>query len=252
VRSVVLLLVLSCLVVPRAHAACPAQGVNILPAPGSVVPTNTRFLLEGVGASADPVVALVGRVLWLRTSGHQVEVRVQRGWTSALGRSTVVLRLSEPLRAGLTYSLGLDEVLPGVRVLNGGRGGAPEWMGGRGADVAKPRWLKQPAVSEGLSRRTAEGSERFVKLRMTLLEDSPAYLVVTLSNRGGSVSSQHYVTPLHNGVALLGHDACGGGFALEEGKSYRAKLEVFDASGNTAPPVPVLAFEAPVANVENR
>ena len=250
-RSVVLLLVLSWLAVPRAHAACPAQGVTLLPAPGSVVPTNTRFLLEGVGQSADPVAALAGRVLWLRTSGHQVEVRVQRGWTSALGRSTVVLRLSESLRAGLTYTLGLDEVLPGVKVLNP-RGGAREWIGGRGADVAKPRWLKRPAVSEGLSRRTAEGSERFVKLRMTLLEDSPAYVVVTLSNRGGSMSSQHYVTPLHNGVALVGHDACGGGFALEEGKSYRAKLEVFDASGNTAPPVPPLAFEAPVAIVESR
>jgi len=252
VRSAVLILVLSWLFVPRAHAACTAEGVHVFPAPGSVVPTNTRFLLEGVGPLADRVAALPGRMLRMQTGGHEVEVRIQRGWTSTLGRSTVVLRLSEPLRAGQSYTLRLDDVLPGVKVLNGGGSTAPEWISGRGQDVARPRWLKRPAVREGISRRTRDGSERFVKLSMSLLEDSPAYVLVTLSNRQGDMASQHYITPLQNGVALLGHDACGGAFALEEGKSYRAKLEVFDAAGNTAPAVPPLLFEAPVAILENR
>ncbi|WP_257453583.1 hypothetical protein [Archangium lipolyticum] len=249
-RPVVPLLVLLFLTAPAARAACP-DGVQVFPAPGAVVPTNTRFLLEGLGAFSSRVAELPGRVLRLQADGHEVEVRIQRGWISSLGRSAVVLRPSGPLKPGLSYTLRLDDVLPDVKVLNGGGSPSPEWHSGRGQDVSRPRWLKRPAVSEGLFRRTRDGSERFVKLRMSLAEDSPAYAVVTLSRRGEDVAAQHYVTPLHDGVALVGHEACSGAFALEDGKSYRAKVEVFDAAGNTAPAVPPVQFEAPVATQEN-
>lgn len=250
-RFVVLLLASLLLSAPAAHAACPGDGVQVFPVPGAVVPTNTRFLLEGLGSFGPRVAELPGRVLRLQAHGHEVEVRIQRGWTSSLGRSTVVLRPSRPLKAGLAYTLRLDDVLPGAKVLNARGDSLPEWRSGRGQDVARPRWLKQPAVSEGLFHRTDEGTERFVKLRMSLREDSPAYAVVTLWHRGADVAPQHYVTPLHDGVSLVGHGACGGAFALEDGRSYRAKLEVFDAAGNTAPAVPPLRFEAPVASQES-
>jgi len=250
VRSAVLLLVLM-LSAPAAHAVCLSDGVQVFPMPGAVVPTNSRFLLEGLGAFSPRVAELPGRVLRLQTDGHEVELRVQRGWTSTLGRSTVVLRPSGPLKPGRIYTMRLDDVLPGAKVLNGGGSTLPEWHSGRGQDVARPRWLERPAVSEGLFRRTREGTERFVKLRMSLREDSPAYAVVTLWRRGQDMAPQHYFTPLHDGVALVGHQACGGAFALEDGKSYRAKLEVFDAAGNTAPAVPNMQFEAPVATQEN-
>lgn len=251
-RPVVPLLVLFILVVPAAYAAqCPEDGVQVFPMPGAVVPTNTRFLLEGLGSFGPRVAALPGRVLRLQSDGHEVEVRVQRGWSSSLGRSTVVLRPSSPLKAGRAYTLRLDDVLPDAKVLNGPRSSLPEWRSGKGQDVARPRWLKRPTVSEGLYKRTRDGTERFVKLSMPLREDSPSYLVVTLWRRSEDVSPQHYVTPIHDGVALVGHAACGGAFALESGKSYRAKLEVFDAAGNTAPEVPPLQFEAPVASQEN-
>lgn len=249
VRSVVLLLVLM-LSAPAAHATCLTDGVQVFPMPGAVVPTNTRFLLEGLGAYGSRVAELPGRVLRLQSDGHEVEVRIQRGWTSTLGRSTVVLRPSGPLKPGRVYTLRLDDVLPGAKVLNGAGSPRPEWHSGRGQDVARPRWRERPAVSEGLFHRTREGTERFVKLRMSLREDSSAYVVVTLWRRGQDMAPQHYFTPLQDGVALVGHQACGGAFALEEGKSYRAKLEVFDAAGNTAPPVPPLQFEAPVATQE--
>lgn len=249
-RTVVLLLALLVLPAP-VRAACPEEGVQVFPMPGAVVPTNTRFLLEGLGSFSSRVADLPGRVLRLQTEGHEVEVRIQRGWTSSLGRTTVILRPSGPLKPGRVYTLRLDDVLPGAKVLNGGGASQPEWHSGRGQDVARPRWLKQPAVSEGLFRRTRDGTERFVKLRMSLREDSPAYVVVTLWRRREDVAPQHYVTPLHDGVALVGHSACGGAFALEEGRSYRAKLEVFDAAGNTAPAVSPLQFEAPVATQEN-
>ncbi len=249
-RSVVLLLVLM-LSAPAAHADCPSDGVQVFPMPGAVVPTNTRFLLEGLGSFSSRVAELPGRVLRLQTDGHAVEVRIQRGWSSTLGRSTVVLRPSGPLKPGLVYTLRLDDVLPGVKVLNGGGATLPEWHSGRGQDVSRPRWIDRPAVTEGLFRRTREGTERFVKLRMSLREDSPSYVVVTLWRRGQDMAPQHYFTSLHDGVALVGHQACSGAFALEDGKSYRAKLEVFDAAGNTAPAVPNLQFEAPVATQEN-
>ncbi|EPX61242.1 hypothetical protein D187_001025 [Cystobacter fuscus DSM 2262] len=252
-RLVGLLLTL-CWFVPSAHAACPADGVQLFPAPGSVVPTNTRLLLEGVGSLSEKVGALPGRVLRMQTEGHEVEVRVQRGWTSTLGRTLVILRLSGPLKPGLVYTLRLDDVLPGVKVLNSMMGHSrPEWNSGRGQDLARPRWLKRPVVSEGIFRRTREGSERFVKLRMSLSEDSPAYAQVTLSRSKDkdNMAPQHYVLPLHDGVALLGHGACGGAFALEDGKSYRAKIDVFDAAGNLVPGVAPLQFESPVATQEN-
>lgn len=250
-RFCVLLLASLLLSAPAAHADCPGDGVKVFPVPGAVVPTNTRFLLEGLGSYGPRVAELPGRILRLQADGHEVSVRIQRGWTSSLGRSTVVLRPSGPLKPGLSYSLRLDDVLPGAKVLNARGSSLPEWRSGRGQDVARPRWLKQPAVSEGLFRNTGEGTERFVKLRMSLREDSPAYVVVTLWRRGEDVAPQHYVTPLNDGVTLVGHDACGGAFALEDGRSYRAKLEVFDAAGNTAPAVPPLRFEAPVASQES-
>jgi hypothetical protein len=251
VRSVVPLLALLLLSAPAAHAVCPGEGVRVFPVPGAVVPTNTRFLLEGLGSFGPRVAELPGRILRLQADDHEVEVRIQRGWTSPLGRSTVILRPSGPLKPGLAYTLRLDDVLPGAKVLNGGGASLPEWLSGRGRDVARPRWLKRPAVSEGLFRRTSDGTERFVKLSMSLREDSPAYAVVTLWRRGSDLAPQHYFTPLKDGVTLVGHEACGGAFALEDGRSYRAKLEVFDAAGNTAPAVPPLQFEAPVATQEN-
>ncbi len=252
VRTAVLSLVLVVFLPLRAHARCPGEGVQVFPAPGAVVPTNTRFLLEGVGASAQRVAELPGRILRMQTNGHEVEVRIQRGWTNSQGRTTVVLKPAEKFKPGLEYTMRLDDVLPGVKVLNGAMSGPlPVWYSGRGPDVARPRWLKRPAVSEGFFRRTPDGAERHVKLRMSLVEDSSTYGVVTLWRRGADVSPQHYFLPVLDGVLQVGHDACGSGFSLEEGKSYRAKMEIFDAAGNTAPGVPPLQFEAPVTTREN-
>ncbi len=248
-RSVFLLLVL-CLSVPSARAACRENGVRLFPAPGSVVPTNTRLLLEGLGEMARPVGELPGRILRLQSEGHEVEVKVQRGWSSVLGRTMVILKPSGVLKPGRVYTLRLDDVLPGAKVMNSPRT-LPEWNSGRGQDVARPQWLKHPVVSEGRFSRTRDGSERFVKLRMSLSEDSPAYAQVTLNKGKDTMAPQHYVLPLHDGVAMLGHEACGGAFALEEGKSYRAKIDVFDAAGNLLKGVAPLQFDAPVNTQED-
>src|SRR4051794_13367030 len=52
-----------------ALADCVQEGVAVWPATGSVVPTNARFVLEGVGPDQATVSALVNGELVLRTEG---------------------------------------------------------------------------------------------------------------------------------------------------------------------------------------
>ncbi len=229
-----------------ASAQCLGDGVQLFPTPGAVVPTNTRFLLEGVGTARPHVVGRVGKKLRLVSDKHVVEVKAQRGWESSLGRVTIILKVAGKLEPDTRYALRLDEALPTVMLLNG-RGSTvlPEWRTGKGADGHAPRWLKRPAVSEGFLRRTPQGTSRFVRLNLSLREESPAYLVVKLEPRRPGPAVQHYVVPVHNNTAFIGHEACSGTFAMEDGRGYRARIEAFDASGQMAPAVPPVDFEAP-------
>ncbi len=212
------------------------------------MPTNTRLLLEGIGSAKALVAALPGKTMRLQTHGHEVRVKAQRGWESELGRVTVVLKPDGQLLADKTYTLRLDDALPGqVALLNGTGTLLPEWTSGKGPDKAAPRWIKRPAVSEGFFKRTQEGFTRYVRLTLSTREESPTYMVVTLTRKQAGSAAQRYVLPVVNGAALLGHEACSGAFAFEDGKSYRARVEVFDAAGNLAPAVPPLDFEAPSA-----
>jgi hypothetical protein len=134
-----------------------------------------------------------------------------------------------------------------VALLNGTGTPLPEWIAGKGPDKRAPIWIKRPVVSEGMSRRTEDGITRYVRITMSMREESPAYMVVTLTRRQTSSAAQHYVLPIVNGSALLGHEPCSGAFGFEDHKSYRARVEVFDSAGNLAPAVPPLDFEAPAA-----
>lgn len=219
----------------------------MFPRPGSTLPTNTRLLLEGIGTARSAVADLPGKVMRLQTDGHEVRAKARRGWTSELGRVTVVLKLDGPLLPDKLYTLRLDDALPGMVLLNGVGASLPEWRSGKGADKTAPIWIKRPAVSEGLYRKTQEGITRYVKLTLSAREESPMYMVVTLARRKSGAPSQHYVLPVVNGSALMGHEPCSGAFAFEDGRSYRARVEVFDAAGNLARAVPPLDFEAPAA-----
>jgi hypothetical protein len=243
-----LLLLFTLLLAQVASARCIGDGVQVFPRPGATIPTNTRLLLEGVGTARELVAALPGKTMRLQTNGHEVRAKAQRGWTSELGRVTVVLKLDGLLLPDKIYTLRLDDALPGtVKLLNGAGTSLPEWRSGKTADKTLPRWTKRPAVSEGLSERSLEGVTRYVKITLAAREESPMYMVVTLARKRSGAPAQHYVLPVVNGSALLGHEPCSGAFAFEDGKSYRARVEVFDAAGNLAPPVPPLDFEAPAA-----
>jgi hypothetical protein len=234
-----------------ASAKCLGDGVQVFPRPGATVPTNTRLLLEGIGTARELVAALPGKVMRLQTDGHEVRAKAQRGWSSELGRVTVVLKLDGALLPDKLYALRLDDALPGsVMLLNGMGARLPEWRSGKGPDKTAPRWNKGPAVSEGFVRRSPDGVTRYVRLTMSAREESPMYMVVTLSRKRSGAPAQHYVLPIVNSSALLGHEPCSGAFAFEDGKSYRARVEVFDAAGNLAPAVPPLDFEAPAVPPE--
>lgn len=250
--SVFRLLLLFILLLARAASArCIGDGVQVFPRPGATIPTNTRVLLEGIGTARAVVAGLPGKTLRLQTDGHEVRMKAQRGWTSELGRVTVVLKPDGKLLPGKKYTLRLDDaIVGGVTLLNGTGSTLPEWLTGKGPDKAPPRWIKRPAVSEGIARRGEDGVTRYVRLSMGLREESPAYMVVTLTRKQPGATSQHYVIPVMSGSALLGHEPCSGAFGFEDGKSYRARVEVFDSAGNLAPSVPPLDFEAPTAPPE--
>jgi hypothetical protein len=240
------LLLFALLLARSASARCLGDGVQVFPRPGATVPTNTRLLLEGIGTARELVAALPGKAMRLQTNGHEVRAKAQRGWSSELGRVTVVLKLDGALLPDKLYSLRLDDALPGsVMLLNGSGARLPEWRSGKGPDKTAPNWLKRPVVSEGMFSKSPEGTTRYVRLTMSAREESPMYMVVTLARKRSGAPGQHYVLPIVNSSALLGHEPCSGAFAFEDGKSYRARVEVFDAAGNLAPAVPPLDFEAP-------
>ncbi|WP_374270840.1 hypothetical protein [Corallococcus sp. RDP092CA] len=231
----------------HASAQCTGDGVQLYPAPGGIVPTNMRLLLEGVGTAKSPVLGLVGKPLKLVSTDHEVKLKVVKGWESSLGRATIILKPAEPMHPDKRYFLNLQEVLPNVALLNGQVGAQPSWLSGKGPDTKAPKWVKRPAVSEGFVRRSPQGIARFVKLNLSLREESPSFLVVKLSPRRLGISPQQYMLPVQGTTAYLGHEACGGAFSLEDGRSYRARIEAFDAAGNLAPSTPPVDFEAPSA-----
>src|SRR5579871_3027086 len=91
--------------VRAAEAACPPGGIQIFPAPGSTVPTNSKLILEGVGSAEATVSALVGATLHLVSDLDSVPLKVAPGWKSADKRAAVILRPARSLKPDLDYEL---------------------------------------------------------------------------------------------------------------------------------------------------
>lgn len=242
-RALISLLLLS--VFAHAEAPlCEANGLQVFPAMGSVIPINTRIIVEGIGSEQDRVKALIGKELVLKTEDDKVTCKVLAGWKSSMNRIAVVLRPRAWLKPNRTYRLLIDEALPGFHLIGHGSE-LPTWLTGKGPDERPPKWIDKPAVSEGRNQLIEGKPIRYVKLRMAMVEESPAYLVVSLRRTRGSSALQTYFVPVNGGDALLGHDSCSGSFELEDGQAYRATVEGSDAAGNHAAAVPALEFHAP-------
>jgi hypothetical protein len=217
-----------------AHAACGKDGLLAFPTPGSVVPLNVRFILEGAGKEQGRVAALAdGDPLVLKASDDVVTVKVAKGWVSSMGRTAVTLTPSAALKPNRTYALMLDKRLPGYRLLNESADRLA-WRSGEAEDRTAPKYQVKPAVTEGMYRKDSEGLSRYLTLRTQLSEEGPAYVVVSMQRVRGSSVKQVYAVPLLGGEGRLGHDACSGSFSFDDGRAYKISIETYDSAGNKA------------------
>lgn len=229
-----------------AEDKCDSSGLRLFPLPGSVVPTNVRFILEGIGADQSRVQELINQELVLYADDDKVTVKVLRGWKSAMNRTAVMLRPRAILKPNRQYRLALDDKLPRFKLLDVPEPrDLPEWRTGKGPDDRAPKWTTKPAVSEGLHQVVEGQLIRNVKLRMTMQDESPSYLVLSIRRVRGSPAVQTYFVPIQGGEAIAGHDGCSGSFTFEDGAAYRATVECYDAAANLAPKVNPIEFNAP-------
>ncbi|HVE81222.1 MAG TPA: hypothetical protein VND93_00170 [Myxococcales bacterium] len=224
---------------------CNGHGVALYPPPGSVIPTNGRFILEGVGVEVRRVQALEGDTLTLRAGDDAVPFVVLFAWRSGMNRVAMLVKPRSLLKANRTYTMNLRQKMPGFHFLDG-HDVDPTYVTGKGPDDQKPEWLSSPAVGEGVYRKWDDTHlTRFLRFNLKLREDSPAYLVLQLQRARGSIVKQTYFLPVLDDQVLVGHDACSGRFTFEDGRAYRGEFQVFDIAGNEGPKLKPMEFNAP-------
>src|SRR5207248_2645996 len=119
------------------------------------------------------------------------------------------------------------------------------WKTGDRADEKAPRFQLKPSISEGLYQVDGAAVSKRLTIHTTLIEESPAYLSVNIRRARGETANQSYFVPLHGSEAYIGNAACSGTFAFDDGRAYKATVEVRDAAGNLAPAQPPIEFQAP-------
>ncbi len=247
-----LLTLLACLAALTASAKCRTNGLFVFPAPGAVIPTNAKFILEGAGSEQARVERLIGAgELVLASKAGNVSVRAEKGWVSSMKRVAVRLVPTGPLAPNASYSLLIDKHLPGYKVLNEGGADTLTWTTAAVEDTTAPKYLVKPTIAEGSYSSESDGISRTLKLRTTLEEESPSYVVVQLKRARGSAVVQVYPLVLNGGEATLGHDGCSGSFSWDDGRAYKITVETFDSAGNkAAEKVAVIEASAPRQDVE--
>jgi hypothetical protein len=238
---------LSLLLAAHAYARCSTDGLYVFPSPGAVIPLNAKFILEGSGSEVARVSRLVGGGdLVLKSGTDAVTVSVQKGWSSSMKRVAVLLKPSQDLLPNKSYTLAIDKLLPGYKVLNPNAAETLTWRTGAVADTSPPRYAVKPAVAEGLYNKDGDGITRQLKIRTTLDEEGPAYFLATVQRARGNPAKQVYPVPINGGDAVLGQDACSGTFTFDDGRAYKIWLEAFDTAGNKAvEKLPVIEAQAP-------
>jgi hypothetical protein len=242
-----LLIIAALLGAAQAWARCDANGLYVFPAPGAVIPTNTKFILEGAGTEVARVNKLVGGDdLVLKAGDDVVTVSVSRGWSSTMKRVAVMLKPNSELKPNKSYTLMIDRLLPGYKVLNPNAAETLTWRTGGIADTHPPKYEVKPSVAEGYYSKDGDAITRYLKLRTTLVEEGPAYFVVTVMRARGNPAKQVYPVPINGGEAVLGQDGCSGSFTFDDGRAYKIWIDTFDSAGNkAAEKVPVIEAQAP-------
>jgi hypothetical protein len=239
--------IVALLVAAQAHARCDTNGLFVFPAPGAVIPLNAKFILEGAGTEVARVTKLIGGDdLVLKAGDDVVTVSVAKGWTSSNKRVAVLLKPNSELKPNKSYTLMIDRLLPGYKVLNHDAAETLTWRTGAAADTQAPKYQVKPSVAEGYWNKDGDGITRYLKLRTTLAEESPAYFVATVQRARGNPAKQIYPVPINGGEALLGQDGCSGSFSFDDGRAYKIWLETYDSAGNkVAEKISVIEAQAP-------
>lgn len=224
---------------------CHAHGLALYPPPGSVIPTNAKLILEGVGLEQERAKALAGQTLVLRSQDEVVQVSVTRLFKSSAHRVAMLLKPRGLLKANRSYQLMLGQVMPNYRFLDGTRD-TPKYLTGKGPDESPPGWISSPAMGEGLYRKWDEKRfARFLRFNLRLQEESPAYVVLEMRRARGSIAVQTYFVPVVDDTVLVGQDPCSGSFVFEDGRAYRGTFQVFDIAGNAGEKLKPMEFNAP-------
>lgn len=211
-----------------------------------MVPTNSDFILEGRGSEVPRVEALVGKQVYLRSdSGETVTLDVRKGWRSQMARVAVRLHPRGELKPETKYTLMLEQELPGVRNVDPRAASTPFWRTGQTRDRTRPVWSRKPAPAEGRYFFDDNRLNREVRFNLSLKEESPAYVVVTLKRARGKAPLQTYFAPIDGSRIVVGHDGCSGSFTYEDGRAYFAKIEAYDVAGNRGPSLSPIEFHAP-------
>src|SRR5207248_4055474 len=145
----------------------------------------------------------VGQELVLRAAEDAITVKVLPGWKSALDRTAVLLKPNHPMKPNTQYSMMIDSYLSGYEILDESAADSMTWHTGDHADEKAPKYQLKPSISEGMY--SVEGSAVLKRLTIhtTLVEESPAYLVVTIKRARGATSNQTYFVALHGGEANI-------------------------------------------------
>jgi hypothetical protein len=238
-RPALFVMVLVARVAHAAEPSCQPDGLLVFPAPGSVVPTNVSFVLEGVGEEQTRVADLVGsdgvQLVPNRKDGGAVPVKVEKGWVSQMKRVAVKLKPTRALAPETDYTLIFGRSLGRVVVINDALGdNGLQWTTAGGPDREQPKYRSKPAVSEGRYVKDEKGEAliRQLTIRSEVEETGPAYYLISMQRSRGSSVRQQYPVPLTGNSTVIGHDACSGTFGLEDGRAYKLQLELFDSAGN--------------------
>lgn len=235
-----------------AAGECDKDGLLLFPTPGSVIPTNAQFILEGTGSAQQQVQDLLtsDAIALVAPGFDPIQVKAEKGFVSQMSRVALRLRPLKPMEPNAEYSLALPQSFAGIRLLNDKMGdGTLRWLTGRELDKKAPRYRQKPASSEGFYEVAKDGTVRRkqLRLRASVEENGPAWVLVTMQRARGSSAKQQYPVPLDGDTLTLGHDACSGNFGFDDGRAYKLSFELFDAAGNRAAEKASLEVSAPRA-----
>ncbi len=250
------LLFLSLAATPRAQAECPPEGLRVWPAPGSVVPPNAVFLLEGRGEAAALVASLDQRhpALIAVREGTLLDVAAREQTLPEWAQS--LLQPREKLLPAHEYLLRLHGLgatepkrfHPTIPTPSGGQ--RLQWRIGDQPDEQAPRWEAPPRV---LSTRREEGGPHtvsVVRVAVTARDEGEHLLYrVRLRERGkGKGWQSWWLAAPEDGVLEVGRGRCGGPVTLSPGHHYELRLSALDGAGNEREaPGPALRLRGPRA-----